>query len=91
MAMYLCLFLIEDDDDSGAYVQFLLDLKTSNRSTNKINPSSQSIHRCDTLEQAFILSREVQRAQEIFQEEKMIYIISDDENEDDIIDEQQTE
>jgi hypothetical protein len=40
------------------------------------------MQRCDTLEQASILSRDIQRAQNIFQEEKMLYIPSDDETED---------
>ncbi len=62
------LFLIEDDDNC-AYIQILLN-------------SKNSIHRCDTLEQATLFSREVQRAQDIFKEEKLIYIPSDDENED---------
>ncbi len=61
--------LIEDNDGS-AYIQILLNSKSS-------------LHRCDTLEQATIFSREFQRAQDLFQEEKLIYIPpSDDENED---------
>ena len=59
-----------ENDDGHAYIQFL---KPSSR------PSK--IH-CDTLEQASNLSRDIQRAQTIFEENKMIYIPSDDENED---------
>lgn len=62
------LFLIEDNNDS-AYIQIRLN-------------SKNSIHHCDTLEQATYFSREVQHAQDIFQDEKLIYISSDDENED---------
>jgi len=64
----ILLFLIEDDNGS-AYIQILLN-------------SQPSTHRCDTLEQATLFSREVQRAKNIFKKEKIIYIPSDyDENE----------
>jgi hypothetical protein len=61
--------LLIEGDDGSAYIQILLN-------------SKPSLHRCDTLEQASIFSHEVQRAQDLFQEEKLIYIPSDDENED---------
>ena len=59
-----------------------MDSKTSNQLTSKSSIPHQCIHRCDTFEQASILCREIQRAQDIFQEEKMIYTASDDENDD---------
>ncbi len=62
-------YFLTEDDNGSAYIQILFDSKTS-------------LHPCDTLEQASILSREVQYAKEIFQEDKMIYIPFDDENED---------
>ncbi|CAF4308105.1 unnamed protein product, partial [Adineta steineri] len=74
--------------DGCAFIQSSIDSTNSNRLNNNI------LHRCDTLEQALLLSQDIQRAQEIFQEEKMIYIIPDDETENnynDIIDDQQTE
>jgi hypothetical protein len=60
----ILLFLIEDDNGSS-YIRIFLNSQTST-------------HRCDTLEQATLFSREVQRAKNIFQEEKLIYIPSDD-------------
>ncbi|CAF0952993.1 unnamed protein product [Adineta steineri] len=77
-----------EDADGCAFIQISIDSTSSNRLNNNI------LHRCDTLEQALLLSQDIQRAQEIFQEEKMIYIIPDDETENnynDIIDDQQTE
>jgi len=82
----LNVFFIEADDGS-AYIEFLLDSKSCLQSPN-------TLHRCDTFEQASLLVRDVQRAQDIFQEEKLIYITSNDETEDnynDILDDQQTE
>ncbi|CAF4266523.1 unnamed protein product [Rotaria sp. Silwood2] len=43
---------------------------------------ASSIKRCDTFAQAYLFCREVQRGQDILQEEKLIYILSDDENKD---------
>ncbi|CAF1027739.1 unnamed protein product [Adineta ricciae] len=76
-----------EDDHGSFYIQFLFDTRTA-------SPKSNALHRCDTLEQAAILSRDVQRAQEIFQENKMLYVASNDEIEDDyneIFDDQQTD
>ncbi|UJR20376.1 hypothetical protein I4U23_023508 [Adineta vaga] len=76
-----------EDDNNHVYIQFLFDVKTSSSKSN-------ALHRCNTLEQASILSRDIQRAQEIFREEKLIYITSNDEVEDhynEIFEDQQIE
>ncbi|CAF3844146.1 unnamed protein product [Rotaria sordida] len=83
-----------EDDDGHTYIRFLIDSNTSTLSNNTSNISHQCIHRCDTLDQAKLFIHEVQRAQEIFQEEKMIYVTSDDEYDDiysDNLNDQQTE
>lgn len=66
------LFFLLEDNDGSSYIQIILN-------------SKPTIHRCDTFDQATHFSREVQRAQDIFQEEKLIYTPppeEEDENED---------
>lgn len=63
-------FFYLEDNDGSAYIQILLNSKSP-------------LHRCDTLEQAIQLSREVQRVQNSFEEEKLIFVpSSEDDNED---------
>lgn len=53
------------------------------------------VYRCDLHDRALQLTRDIQRAREIFEEEKLTYMppddVNDDDDDDDIPDEQQTD
>lgn len=95
------MFFIEDEH-RRPYVQFILLHNQPNRS-NKISTTANTttsgnqyqhpLLRCDLHERALRLTRDIQRAKEIFEEEKLTYTPPDDEDDDDddIPDEQQTD
>ena len=102
-SQFIYLFIYLEDESSRAYVQFLLHIQ-SQRSNKQNAPVptvtvngiqyQQIFLRCDLHERAVRLARDIQRAKEIFEEEKLTYTSPDDEddvNDDDISDEQQTE
>ena len=96
--------LVLDDDDRRPYVQFLLlnQAHRSNKSTTVStatatggNQCQHFILRCDLHDRALRLTRDIQRAREIFEEEKLTYIPPDDaddaDDDDDISGEQATD
>ena len=95
-------FFLLDDDSRRPYVQFLLHNQPHR--SNKLTTTStgmatgggthyqQSLLRCDLHDRASRVTRDIQRAQAIFEEEKLTYLPPDDEDDDDnddISDEQQ--
>ena len=95
---------ILDDDYRRPYVQFLLHnqphrsnkLTTTTTSTTTVsgNQYQQFVLRCDLHDRALRLTRDIQRAREIFEEEKLTYVPpedEDDDDDDDISVEQQTD
>lgn len=94
--------ILSDDDQRRPYVQFLLHNPThrSNKSTATStttggNQCQQFILRCDLHDRALRLTRDIQRAREIFEEEKLTYIppndVDDNDDDDDLSGEQQTD
>lgn len=82
------LFIRLDDELSRPYVQFLLHSQAHR--TNKTpalttgsNPYQQTVLRCDLHDRALRLTRDIQRAREIFEEEKLTYNPPEDEDDDD--------
>ncbi len=84
-----------DDEYRRPYVQFFFHNQPhrSNKTATTID-GTQPIHRCDLHDRALRLTRDIQRAKEIFEEDKLTYIPPVDEEEeddDDISGEQQTD
>lgn len=76
-----------EDENRRPYVQFLLN-NQSHRSTKSPaatggNQYQQTVLRCDLHDRALRLTRDVQRAREIFEEEKLTYIPPDGEQDGD--------
>jgi len=91
-----------DDEYSRPYVQFFLlnqphrlNKITTTVTTTSSNQNQQYVLRCDLHDRALRLTRDIQRAREIFEEEKLTYIPpdgeDDDDDDDDISSEQQTD
>ncbi len=86
-------FIFLDDELRRPYVQFLLHNQphrsnkltttTSAAITTSGNQYQQAVLRCDLHDRALRLTRDIQRAREIFEEEKLTYIPPDDEDDDD--------
>ncbi|UJR35531.1 hypothetical protein I4U23_028285 [Adineta vaga] len=93
--------VVIDDEHRRPYVQFFLHNQShrSNKSTTPTggNQYQQTVLRCDLHDRALRLTRDIQRAREIFEEEKLTYIPPDEEEDDnndddnDIPHEQQTD
>ncbi|CAF3384656.1 unnamed protein product [Rotaria sp. Silwood1] len=85
------------DENRRPYIEFLHNQpQRSNKITTITTsgkPCQRSLLRCDLHDRAIRLTRDIQRAREIFEEEKFTYIPPDDENNDedndDITNEQQ--
>ncbi|CAF3384667.1 unnamed protein product [Rotaria sp. Silwood1] len=89
--------LVIEDENRRPYIEFLHNQpQRSNKITTITTsgkPCQRSLLRCDLHDRAIRLTRDIQRAREIFEEEKFTYIPPDDENNDedndDITNEQQ--
>ncbi|CAF0789547.1 unnamed protein product [Rotaria sordida] len=77
--------LVIEDENRRPYIEFLHNQpqrssKITATTTTSGKPCQRSLLRCDLHDRAMRLTRDIQRAREIFEEEKFTYIPPDDEN-----------
>ena len=75
-------FFLTEDNNGRPYVQLIVDSKDTTQPIPTSNSLPEFTHQCATLEQAVLLSREIQQAQYFFREEKMTYTASNNKHDD---------
>ena len=98
-AVLLIRFAVDILEDENRRASVRLTLHNSPRRSIKLSTKGASqrqhfVYRCDLHERASRLTRDIQRAREIFEEEELTYIQpddDDDDDDDDIPNEQQTD
>ena len=53
-----------ENEKNGGFIQFYLD---------RVAPSSSDLYRCETFDQAVIIAKHIQRAQQMFHEDIFVY------------------